>query len=241
MNLYNIDTVVKGELLRHKLSIHHYIQRAYLALRFLRSINFDSAYYTKTVTLSITANKVTLPVDFVGVVRLGIKNGQFLTRLEPDANLLSNTDAAAEDVDGVGFWYPNINKYGQNLGGYFGYSHVSQNSYKILFEENKILINNEVTADETEIVLQYITDGLNVGVPYEESQDLAVYIHPYAFDALVAYMDWKISSEGNRFVSRELKQEYYNELRKYRARINPTTANMIKRSLRKSYHAAPKN
>ncbi len=242
MNVYNIDTIVKGELLRHNLSIHYYIQRAYLALRFLRSINFDSAYYIKTETLTVTDNKITLPSDFVGLVRLGIKNGQYLDELAPDNKLLSNTDTAVEEGDGTyAYWYPNINKYGENLGGYFGYSHLSGSSYKILLEENKILINNKVSNVEDEVVLQYHSDGMTSGLPYVDTPDLAVYIHPYAVDAMIAYIDWKTAVEGNRFVSRELKQEYFNELRKYRARINPLTMLQVKRSLRKHYHASPKN
>ena len=272
MRLNSIDTIVKGELLRHNLSIHYYIQRAYLALRFLRTINFDSAFFIKTITVPIINGKVAIPPDFVGLVRIGVANGSYLKELAPDDNLITYDGAVSstpEENSSGSYYYPNTNKYGENLGGYFGYSHVSQDSYKIIYEENQILINNGVYAnapatvdlswdtaatimtlastdvydtDGGELLLQYTTDGMSKGVPYEaDTSDLAVYVHPYGVDAMISYIDWKIASEGNRFVSRELRGDYYNELRKYRARINPLTGLMIKRSLRKHYGASIKN
>ena len=247
MRLYKLDTILKGELLGHGLSIHYYVRRAYLALNFLRSINFDSAYFVTTVVSTITENKIDIPADFVGLVRIGVKNGQYVESLSPNAALIDNTlevTEAEEPVYGFSYWYPNVNKYGENMGGYFGYSLVNENSYKILYEENKILINANVSSVTDEVVLQYHTDGLITGVPYDEDavdNDTAVFIHPYATEALRTYVDWQLSTDDRRLDSALKEKRYYNELRKYRARINPITALMIKRSLRQFYKASPKN
>ena len=239
MKAYKIDTIVKGILLKENLSIHHYIRRAYLALDFLRSINFHSTYYITKTTLTATDNKITLPDDFVGLVRIGVKNGQRLERLGADQTLVDNDETYDEDeVTGVVYWYPSVNKYGEGFHGYFGYSSLSSKSYKILYEENKILINNMVTSEDTEFYLEYHTDGLITGTPYSESAT-DVYIHPYAHDALVAYIKWKMSS--GRFDYRDNKKEYYNQLRIYRASINGLTDLEIKRSLRRYYFGAPKS
>lgn len=240
MRLYKVDTIIKGELLKKGLSIHSYVKRAYLAMRFLKSINFDSAYYIKTATLDITDNKITLPDDFVGVARIGISNGQYMETLTPDQKLLNTNDAAPNDTYGGIYWYPNYNAYGENLGGYFGYSMLSSHGYKILFEENKIYINNNITSENDSVVLQYHTDGMEAGavgypVPYG-----TMYIHPYAHDALCAYMDW-MAGDSSRLNDQLLERRYYNELRKYRARIRPLTPQMIKNSLRGNYHAGIKN
>lgn len=243
MKLNKIDTIIKGELLGHGLSIHHYVRRAYLALNFLRSINFDSAYFITTTTETVVDNTIDIPNDYVGMVRIGVKNGQYIEQLAPNAGLIDNIVVASESepVYGSSYWYPNVNKYGENMGGYFGYSLVNENSYKVLFEDNKILINANVVAVSDEIVLQYHTDGLVTGTPYEEEANLTdIFIHPYAIDAMRTYIDWWLSMDDSRLDSREKEKRYYNELRKYRARINPTTALMIKRSLRQFYKASPK-
>lgn len=259
MKMYEIDTIVKGELLRHGLSIHHYVKKAYLALQFLRSINFDSAYFIKVTTLTFINGKATLPSDFVGVVRIGYANGQYLERLSANDQLVGEASTITGDygddygddyftgtdsaygalVTGGGWWYPNTNKYGENLGGYFGYSNVSEKSYKLLLQENKIYVNENMV-DET-IIMEYMTDGLSQ-LPYEDEEAVPIiYIHPYAVDAMKAYIDWMESQDGNRFVNKELKSQYYNELRKYRARMFSIDADQIRRSLRRAYYASPKN
>lgn len=255
MKLYNVDTVIKGELLKKGLSIHHYVKNAYLAMRFMRSINFDSAYYIKTVTLTITDNKVDLPSDFIGIARIGIPNGQYVQELAPDQKLLNNDSPAPSDsepVSGYSYWYPNYNKYGENLGGYFGYSILPSEGYKILFEDDQIYINNTLTSGITEILIQYHTDGISSGTPFDisrasidppptgESTSTSIYIHPYAYDAMCAYMDW-MSGDSSRLNDQLLEKRYYNELRKYRARIRPLTTKMIRHSLRGNYHASIKN
>lgn len=244
MKLYKLDTQIKAELLRNGLSIHHYVRRAYLSLRFIRSMNFDSAWIVKTVTLEVTSNKIVIPDEFVGVVRIGFQNGQRVESLAPDNTLISNTDVYTDDEEtGTVYWYPNYNKYGENLGGYFGYSIASPNSYQILPEENKILINNELVTDGDEVVLQYITDGMALGRQDADGEIVSpiMYVHPYMIDALNAYIDWQLPNSDNRFVNREAKADYYNELRKWRARNNPLTADMIKNSLRRRTVASPKN
>jgi len=243
MQTYKIDSIVKGTLLKENKSIHYYIPRAYLALEFLRSINFDSAYFIKKVVLTATDNKIAIPDDFVGLVRLGVKNGQRLERLGEDRSLIDNDETYNPDeqeVSGIVYWYPSVNKYGESFGSHFGYSAVSQRSYKVMLEENKILINNTVTAEDDEFYLEYHSDGMSTGTPYLESTN-DVYIHPYAVDALIAYIKWKLSENGNRFTARELERKYYNQLRLYRARLSNLTDLDIKRSLRRYYFGSPKN
>lgn len=241
MKLYNIDTHIKAELMSKGLSIHHYVKKAYLAIKFLREINFDSAYYIKADTLTITDNKITLPDDFVGVVRIGIKNDQYVRELAPDMRLVDNSSVAEEEtIYGYRYWYPNINKYGENRGGYYGYTRLEEFTYKVLREDNKILINNKIAADNDEVLLEYISDGLATGTPYG-ADDGILYVHPYALEAMNAFIDWQCMDNRERFAKKEARQYYYNQLRLYRARINPLTVKTIAMILRESYLATPKN
>ena len=244
MKLYKLDTIIKGELLRHGLSIHHYVKRAYLGLQFLRTVQLDSAIFIKTATLTITDNKVTIPEDYVDFVRIGIPNGQYVTRLSPDQNLYDGTSVDEDSLGDTTYWYPRINKYGENTGGYFGFQWENQSTFKVLHSEGKILLNDNVVNAATDgtILLQYITDGLASSRPDSTgaAEPSIIYVHPFAVDALRAYVDAESAKDGNRFVSRELEQKYYNELRKYRARVSGITIGMIKNSLRKRSGAFPK-
>lgn len=241
MKLYKVDTLIKNSLFGKQLSIHHYGRRAYLAMQFIRTLNFDAAWTVKTTVLTITANKIALPADYVGVSRLGIQNGQYLEELAPNNKLFNNDEDPAEAEYGDAYWYPNINKYGENLGGYFGYGLTNPNSYKVLPSENKILIGNDVAAGFDTIVLEYVTDGLESGrQDTNDPEPSIIYMHPYATDAMYAYIEWQLPV-SNRLSNQNSERHYYNELRKARARLNPITATMIKRSLRKNYGAHPKN
>lgn len=245
MKLYKLDTVIKNELLGRGLSIHYYVQRAFWAINFLRTIEFDSAFFFKTVSLTITNNYITLPEDFLGIVRLGVQNGQYLETLEPDNKLIPVTTAGSDDDDafyGYNYWYPNINEKGENLGGYFGYTLKSPNSYKLVAEDGKIYINNRVTGGVASVILIYSTDGLEPirrdDLPADNGD---MYIHPYAIDALRAYSDWQQNQGAGRLNDQLLEKRFWNEVRKYRARINPITANMLRRSSRQHNSASIKS
>lgn len=240
MKLYTVDGIIKSELIRHGLTIHDYVRRAYLALRFLREINFDSAFTFKYNFQGIEENTYTydLPDDFVGEAVVGIRTGQFLKKLSPDHRLFNDIELDTEfDLPeagqfgyyGASYWYPSTNWNGEDTGGYYGVSLIPTDTYKI--EGNKIIFNNNVIDNNVGnvFIVKYISDGIE----YNSDGGVGhIYVHPYATEAMISYIDWKMSSEGNRFVNRELKSEYYNELRKYRARINPITIKQLKESFR---------
>ena len=251
MKLYKVDTIIKNELGGQGLPIHFYARRAYLAMKFLRSINFDSAFIIKTKVYDYPAdNIIALPDNYVGVVKIGVRTGEYLKELAPDNHLFNTIEIVPPETVadpviehdyyyGNGTAYVNVNMFGENTGGYYGVRIVDRNSYKESISASKIILNSSVANYESKIILQYITDGTTGGSP-TGLDDGHLYVHPYAVDAMTSYINWMTASEGNRFVSRELRNEYYNELRKYRARINPLTKQMIIRSIRYNTHAAQK-
>ena len=99
---------------------------------------------------------------------------------------------------------------------------------------------NEIQLDEgyegKEIVLDYISDGL--------STDASNAIHPYAAAAIEAYiiMKFKQNSRQYNLGERQMaEQEWYNQLRILRARMNNIDTNDIHRSLSRNYSPTIKN
>jgi hypothetical protein len=76
------------------------------------------------------------------------------------------------------------------------------------------------------------------------SVDASNSVHPYAVDAIKAYIFWKQKEHGRQYNVGEkqyAKEEYYNQLRILRARMNNIDVIDIRRSLSRSYGPVIKN
>ena len=126
------------------------------------------------------------------------------------------------------------NSYGELLGGIYNARPTFRNSFLIVKERNEIQL--DVAFDGTSITMDYITDGLSV--------DASNAIHPYATEAIKAYIVWKMKDNGRHYNMGErqvAKDEYYNQLRILRARMNEMDTISIERSLASFYGPTIRN
>jgi hypothetical protein len=84
--------------------------------------------------------------------------------------------------------------------------------------------------------MDYLTDGLTINASNA--------IHPYAAATIEAYIIWKMKENGRNYniSERQLaKDEFYNQLRILKGRLNPMDVNDIRRSLAYGYGPTIKN
>jgi hypothetical protein len=216
-------------------------------------LNFDVLQNVKSVRLPINSYKaVTLPCDFVDYVRVGDEYGQFinpwgeksdsfnrLNKFDSNGNKIPYPDA--EYFNGIipsdieGFWYTNfINDKGEHLGRVFNNVPSHKSSFVILRERGEMQLDNSYTG--AEIVLDYITDGLTTNASNA--------IHPYAIDCIKSYIHYKTKEYSRAYNMGErqvAKDEFYNQLRILKARINSIDTIDIRRSLDRGYGPVIKN
>jgi hypothetical protein len=187
----------------------------------------------------------------VDAIRVGNELGQYvLAWAEKEGfNRLNNFDAQGnkipygdiEAANGIlpnnweGFWYTNyINDKGEHLGRIFNNKPSFRNSFQILRERNEIQL--DVSYAGQFITMDYITDGISV--------DASNNVHPYAAASIEAYIIWKMKEHGRQYNISErqiAKDEFYNQLRILRARINAIDTIDIQRSLSRNYGPTIKN
>ena len=253
MKLYTLDKLVRGALMSKGYSMHWYIQFLHYGVQALRELNFDVLKNVKSVRLPVNSYKAaTLPCDFVEYVRVGSEAGQFiapfgekrqsfnrLNKFDSNGNKISYSDIEA--ANGIlpnnweGFWYTNyINDKGEHLGRIFNNVNGFRDSFVILRERSEIQLDVDFVG--TEIVLDYISDGLTTTASNA--------IHPYAAATIEAYIFWKLREHSRAYNLGErqmAKDEYYNQLRILRARMANIDVVDIQRSLVKGYGPTIKN
>jgi hypothetical protein len=252
MKVYTLDKLVRGVLASRNYPMHWYLQFLHYGVQALREMNFDVLQNVKSVRLPINSYKAaTLPIDFVDAIRVGNELGQYvLAWAEKEGfNRLNNFDAQGnkipygdiEAANGIlpnnweGFWYTNyINDKGEHLGRIFNNKPSFRNSFQILRERNEIQL--DVSYAGQFITMDYITDGISV--------DASNNVHPYAAASIEAYIIWKMKEHGRQYNISErqiAKDEFYNQLRILRARINAIDTIDIQRSLSRNYGPTIKN
>lgn len=253
MKLYTLDNIVRSALMDKGYPLHFYLQFLQYGVDCVRQLNFDTLGNIKSVRLPVNSYKaVTIPCDYVDYVRVGIQLGQYVEPMaekKESFNRLNNFDSLGNKINygdieasnGLipnnweGYWYTNyINDKGEHLGRIFNNQPGFRNSFVVLRERDEIQLDNGFTG--TEIVLDYVSDGLTT--------DSTNAIHPYAIDAIKAFIFWKSKEHGRQYNLGErsvAKDEYYNQLRVLRGRLNNMTVNDIKRSLAKGYGPVIKN
>jgi len=233
--------------------MHWYLQFLSYAVNGLRELNFDVMQNIKSVRLPINSYKAaTLPIDYVDYVRVGNEVGQYilpwaekkdsfnrLNKFDSQGNKISYGDIEA--TNGVlpnnweGFWYTNyINDKGEHLGRMFNNRPGFRESFVILRERNEIQL--DVSYEGTEIVMDYISDGMTLTASNA--------LHPYSIETIKAYIFWKHKEHGRQYniSERQLaKEEFYNQLRVLKGRMNNIDTQDITRSLRSGYGPTIRN
>lgn len=247
MTLYTLDKVVRSALADKQYPMHFYLQFLTYGVDALRELNMDVMQDVKSVRLPINSyNAAFLPNDYVDYTRVGNEMGQYISpwgEKKESFNRLNKFDSQGNKVDygdveaenGIlpnnweGFWYSSyVNDKGEHLGRIFNNRPGYRESFVILRERGEIQLDTSYTG--TEIVMDYISDGTSLTASNS--------IHPYAISTIKAYIFWKQKSHGRQYgigERREAADEYYNQLRTLRARMNNIDVNDIRRSLSSSY------
>lgn len=239
-----------------------------IALRGMREIGFDASRKIKSLKRTIDTNTDTIPLpdDFVDLTKVGIvdadgfvrvlgenKNINYSRKLNADSNTTTfdsqpmnvvanriinrendktstSSDSSDDDLDyhvfenylyegGIGRLY--------GIGG----AHLP-GSYRLNLDQNRIEI--QTNDSFTDVVLEYIADEARSGDPE---------VHVYAEEALRNYMYYKIIERKSTVPANEKQRartEFYNELRKAKARLNNFTKEEALKTIRKNFMQVPK-
>lgn len=252
MKLYTLDNIVRSALADRGYPLHFYLQFLQYGIDALRMLNFDVLQSIKSVRLPVNSYKaVTLPCDFVDIVKLGTETGQYVVEWGPkdSLNRLNDFDANGNKIpygdpesesgllpnDWEGFWLSNfVNDKGEHKGRIFNNFPAFRNSYKLLRERNEIQLDTAFEGQE--IVLEYISDGLTV--------DASNAIHPYAIDAIKAYIFWKMKEHARQYNLSERRiaeDQFYNQLRLLKGRMNDMDYTTIVRAMARRYGPVIRN
>lgn len=250
--MYTLDKIVRQVLAEREYPIHFYLQFLTYGVSALRELNFDTLQSVKSVRLPVNSYKAaTLPCDFVDYIRVGNELGQYidpfgekesfnrLNKFDAQGNKITYPDVESQNsyipANYDGLWYSTYaNDRGELLGRIFNARPTFRNSFLVIKERNEIQL--DVNFDGTEITMDYISDGLSV--------DASNAIHPYATETIKAYIVWKMKDNGRHYNMGErqmAKDEYYNQLRILRARMNEMDTISIERSLANWYGPTIRN
>lgn len=158
-----------------------------------------------------------------------------------EANLIQNRDDDGTDTAGSGgtgnndydFYVFQNYLYQGGLGRLYGSggAHL-RGYYRINLEQNRIELDTD--SDVSEVVLEYIAD---------EARSTYPVIHVYAEEALRCYMYYKLCERKTTVPAGEkarARQEYYNERRKAKARMNNFTKTEALKTIRQNFKQSPK-
>lgn len=248
MQYQTLDSIVRSVLLKKGYTLHYYIEYLSYGASGLRKLNIHSLKNISPVKLPVNSYRAcTLPTDYVDYVRVGFAVGELVRPLiyDPSLNRLNNVDSTGAKIpytstlpDGMVIDQSNINIYGSVpflSGVSFGHD-LSRDDWKfnIFKERNEIQLS--VDFPYQYIILDYITDGLNITA--------ATQVDPLAQEAIEKYILWQAAlhrrsaGEGEKQAAEDL---FNREHRLLRAAKNPMTAADYIAAVRSGYSPLPKN
>jgi len=239
-----------------------------MGLRGMREIGFDASRKIKSLrrTIQTTTNTITLPEDFVDLTKVGIVDADGFVRVlgenkninysrkvtSPAAttafdsqplNIVANSIADRENDktattadssdDDLDYHVFENYLYEGGIGRLYGIggAHLP-GQYRLNLDQNRIEI--EMNDSYTDVIIEYIADEARSGDPE---------VHVYAEEALRSYMYYKIIERKSIVPANEKQRaraEYYNELRKAKARLNNFTKEEALKTIRKNFMQVPK-
>lgn len=208
-----------------------------IAKRGLREIGFDISKKIKTVKLNVESNDtVDLPNDFVDICKVGLvtEDGVIVALISNEniTTLSATANTVGEDNEFDTLIFENYLHNG-TLGRLYGIGGGhAPGHYKLNLDQNRIEIGQ--VSNISEIVLEYISDQARADNPD---------VHVYAEEALRCYMYYKLIERKSGVPANEkarARTEYYNELRKARARLSSFTKENALATIRKNFILAPK-
>ena len=242
-----LDTIVRTSLQDHGLPLHYYFRFLNWAIRGLKQINYDFPVNIKSIRRPVLSyNAVIVPDDFVDLIMVGeersdevvpfINNSALnrLNKLDSDGNKVKFP--APDHPDDAGLFHvlsseDNFNNFGEYKGRDFAYVGGKFQSYVYVPERNEIQF--KTTVDASEVVLNYISDGVVT------SQ--ANVVHPYAEEAILSWIRWNRLTHlprlhRNETAESKAERRYYNDNRILRGRMNEMNIWDIFNAGRRGHH-----
>lgn len=225
-----VDSVITDYLNESEQSNHRYFKAWHLAFRGFENLGIDFFYAVRAVKLPVNANfTVTLPADFLNWTKVGILNDRgeiiplyYNDKLTTYADLLPNREEKVNDPQSS--WLTWNNNTWCNYWNGSGYANIYGvpsgepfvGGFKIDSDNGVIVLEERFNRDY--IMLEYVASPV-------EGQE---YYLPVQFrDALMAWLWWKDKKavaikRGQVGITRDLKNDFYNERRNAIARWKPT-------------------
>lgn len=211
-----------------------------LAKRGVREMGFDLLKRLKATELSIdlNTNTVTLPCDYVDLVKIGIVGSDGLVYVfgeNKNKNILPEQQPYQVPDYLLGFddfIYRNY-VYATTDGRLYGYGggHYS-GEYRINLEQNRIELTTGTSVDT--VYLEYIADEALAENPS---------IHVYAEQALRSYIYYHLVERKSNVPLGEkarARQEYYNDRRLANSRLKSFSKEEALKTIRKNFKQSPK-
>jgi hypothetical protein len=241
------------------------------ALRGIREFGFDVTSKVKSLKRNVESNNtVTLPDDYVDLVKIGVVDDDGLvyvlgqnknlnySRQYTTAQNTANSEAGPLDIDeniiidredsksATGGNSGNVDVV-DGFDSYIFRNYIYENSLGRLYgmgggqQEGDYRIN----LDQNRIELEVNSGVTEVVLEYiaDEGRSTNPVVHIYAEEALRAYMYYKLCERKSTVPANEkarARMEYYNERRKAKARLSNFTKEEALRTIRKNYKQAPK-
>jgi hypothetical protein len=251
MRWANLDSIIKGLLLKEGKSLHFYLPYLSYGCEGLRKLHVHSLKHVNSKQLPVTDYKaVQLPIDYVDWVQVGFKVGERVRPMIQDDNLTSLYNIAANGRkiphDPTMFDGSEVVKYNGDewfaMGSldtpYFGRA-TDRDDYKFKVlprrgEHGEIQLSADYPYDY--VILDYITDGLEA--------DAATTVDPLAVPALEKYILWqklehtRSAGAGDK---REAERKFNDEHWLLRAAKNGLTREEIVAAVRSGYTGLYRN
>jgi len=235
MGYVTLDTIVRDLLSEEgRNTTHEYLRYLNFANKGLKTLTYDVLGETKITLLTINdALRADLPDDFIDYSFVGLVDAKGrLTTLGSKRNIplvgTANTITPKSTPTGSSV---NMAVFGlgggQNINGYYS---AKIDKSGVVWQ----MVFTEIAAGKI-LYLEYISDG--------RAEGGQTVVHPYAEEALTAYVYWK-SIQRRRSATQVEKAaaraEWFNEKRQARSRFGSFTKEEAMQSIRKGFKQSPK-
>lgn len=241
------------------------------ALRGIREFGFDVTSKVRSIKRTVeTNNTVTLPDDYVDIIKLGTVDDDGLVYvLGQNKNLnysrkyttAQNTNDSAGGpldieeniiIDRQDSKTPTTGTTGEvdvvdGFDSYIFRNYIYENSLGRLygFGGGQMEGDYRINLDQNRIELEVNSGVTEVVMEYvaDEARSTNPVIHVYAEEALRSYIYYKLCERKSNVPANEkarARAEYYNERRKAKARLSNFTKEEAFRTIRKNYKQSPK-
>ena len=239
-----VDKVIRESLFMEGQDTTHDYQRAYqIALNGARNVTSDIYGPTQIATLNVGSNaRAAMPVNYLEMTRLAILRytDNELSPLRPNDEIPLTDDlfiknSFTNDQDNVveGQYYRYLFGYDYKHYGVGG-GQNRNGDYRIDHSTSEFVFNAELS--NSPVILEYIATELR-------NEDGAVIVHIDTKDALLAYINWRVSIWKDRRNLNAIsfwKREWHNESNRARARVQSFTLDEAYNTVRRQNTQTPK-